>query len=136
MYEKPFTLQIITPTRILFQGEATSISAPGTAGGFQILYSHAPFISTIEIGEIKVKDTAGKDMLFATSGGFVEVNQNSVVVLSETAEAASEIDVARAKAANERAVHRMQTKDPTVDVERARLAMLRSLNRLRVAGKA
>ncbi|MBM2840519.1 MAG: atpC, partial [Bacteroidetes bacterium] len=105
-------------------------------GGFQILYNHAPFISTIEIGELKVKDKNGKDELYATSGGFVEVKENSVVVLAETAERVAEIDVQRAKAANERATQRLHAKDPSIDIERARLAMMRSLNRLRVAGKA
>ena len=136
MYEKSFILQIITPNRIVFQGEATSVSAPGTVGGFQILHNHAPFISTIEIGELKVKDKNGKDASYATSGGFVEVKENTAVVLAETAEPVAEIDVQRAKAANERAAQRLHGKDPSIDFERARLSMMRSLNRLRVAGKA
>jgi F-type H+-transporting ATPase subunit epsilon len=135
MYEKAFELQIITPSRIVFQGEATSLSAPGTLGGFQILCNHAPFISIIEVGEIKVKDKSGKDIRYATSGGFVEVKNNSIVVLAETAEPTGEIDVARAKAANDRARERLRLKDPNTDIDRARLSMLRSLNRLRIAGK-
>jgi F-type H+-transporting ATPase subunit epsilon len=136
MYEKSFKLQIITPSRVIFQDDAKSISAPGTQGGFQVLYNHAPFISTIEVGELRVMDTSGKDLLYATSGGFVEVRDNSVVVLAETAEPAAEIDKRRAKAASERAAKRLHSKDPEIDVERARLAMVRSLNRLRVAEKA
>jgi F-type H+-transporting ATPase subunit epsilon len=136
MYEKSFKLQIITPNKIVFQDEATSVSAPGTVGGFQILHNHAPFISTIEIGELKVKDKNGKDALYATSGGFVEVKENTVVVLAETVESVAEIDLQRAKASNERATKRLHTKDPEIDLDRARLSMLRSLNRLRVAGKA
>lgn len=136
MYEKSFDLQIITPNRIVFQDAATSVGAPGTQGGFQILFDHAPFISTIEVGELKVKDKKGNDLLYATSGGFVEVKANAVVILAETAEPAAEIDVPRAKAANERASTRLRLKDPGVDVERARLAMIKSLNRLRVASKA
>src|SRR5436309_9066690 len=127
MYEKPFRLQIITPIRVIFQGEATSVSAPGTQGGFQILHSHAPFISTIEVGELKVKDKNGRDLFYATSGGFVEVRENNVVLLAETAEPSSEIDVQRATAANERATKRLHTKDPSVDIERARFSMMRSL---------
>lgn len=135
MYEKPFKLQIITPGKIVFRDDATSVSAPGTLGGFQILYDHAPLISTIEVGELRVKDTKGNDLLYATSGGFLEVKDNNVVVLAETAEPASEIDVARAKAASERASTRLHSNDPGIDVERARLAMMKSLNRLRVASK-
>jgi len=136
MYEKSFKLQIITPGRVVFQDEASSVSAPGTQGGFQILHSHAPFVSTIEVGEIKVMNKNGHDLVYATSGGFVEVKENNVVVLAESAELAGEIDVPRAKAANERATQRLQSKDPGVDIERARLSMMRSLNRLRVASKA
>lgn len=135
MYEESFKLQIITPNKVIFQDEASSVSAPGTQGGFQILYNHAPFISTIKVGELKVKDRNGRDLLFATSGGFVEAKDNTVVVLAETAESASEIDVQRAKAANERATKRIHAKDRDIDLERARHSMLRSLNRLRVASK-
>jgi len=136
MYEKAFKLQIITPGRVVFQDEATSVSAPGTQGGFQILFNHAPFISTIEVGEIKVRNKNGNDLVYATSGGVVEVKENNVVVLAESAEPADEIDMQRAKAANERAKERLQSKDSGIDIERARLSMMRSLNRLRVASKA
>ena len=136
MYEKAFKLQIVTPTRVVFQDDATSLSAPGTSGGFQVLCDHAPFISSIEVGEIKVKDKNGKDLLFATSGGFVEVKDNAVVVLAETVEPAQEIDTQRAKASGERATERLHSKDPAIDMNRAQLAMLRSLNRLRVASRA
>ena len=136
MYEKTFKLQIITPGRVVFQDEASSVSAPGTQGGFQILYNHAPFISTIEVGEIKVRNKNGNDLVYATGGGFVEVKENNVVVLAESAELAGEIDLPRAKAANARAMQRLQSKDPGIDIERARLSMMRSLNRLRVTSKA
>ncbi len=136
MYEKVFTLQIITPGRVVYQNEATSLNAPGTQGGFQILYDHAPFVSTIGIGEIKVKDKNGRDELYATSGGFVEVKTNTVTVLVDTAEPAREIDTQRARASSERAMKRIRSHDPDIDVERAQLSMLRALNRLRVASKA
>jgi F-type H+-transporting ATPase subunit epsilon len=136
MYEKTFKLQIITPGRVVFQDEASSVSAPGTQGGFQILHNHAPFISTIEVGEIKVRNKNGNDLVYAAGGGFIEVKENNVVVLAESAELAGEIDVQRAKAANVRATQRLQSKDPGIDIERARLSMMRSLNRLRVTSKA
>ena len=136
MYEKTFKLQIITPGRVVFQDEASSVSAPGTQGGFQILHNHAPFISTIEVGTIKVRNKNGNDLVYATGGGFVEVKENNIVVLAESAELAGEIDVPRAKAANARAMQRLQSKDPGIDIERARLSMMRSLNRLRVTSKA
>ena len=133
MYEKPFKLQIVTPQRIVFQGEATSLSVPGTQGGFQVLYNHAPLVSSLEIGELRVKGVDGRDIIYATSGGFVEVNDNAVVVLAETVEATADIDVQRAKAAEQRASERLHSKKMEIDEERARLALMRALNRLRVA---
>jgi len=136
MSEKTFRLEIITAGKVVFQDEATSVTAPGTMGGFQVLYDHAPLISTMEIGEIKVMDKNGNKILFATSGGFVEVNENAVVVLAETAELASQIDTGRAKASGERASLRITSAEVGLDVERAQQSMRRSLNRLRVASKA
>ena len=136
MYEKAFMLEIVTPRKVVFRGEATSFSAPGTLGGFQVLYNHAPLLSTLEIGKLKVKDKQGDDSFYSTSGGFIEVKNNEVVVVVETAEPANEIDVERAKAAKQRAEERLRSKHEDIDLERARFALLRSLNRLRVAGMA
>jgi len=135
MFDKPFRLQIITPTRVVYQDDALSVSAPGALGGFQVLYNHAPLLSALEIGEIKVKKTDGGELHFATAGGFLEVKQNEVVVLADSAELASDVDSVRAERARERAESRLHSKDPAVDPERARLAMLRALNRLRIVGR-
>jgi F-type H+-transporting ATPase subunit epsilon len=136
MYEKPFTLEIIAPDRVVFSGEVTSFSAPGIEGGFQVLVDHAPFLSSLGVGQIKVKNREGVDTLFAANGGFVEVRGNKVVVLVESAERADQIDVDRAKAAQSRAESRLQNQTKDIDVERARAAQYRALNRLRVAAKA
>jgi len=133
MYDKSFNLEIITPARVVISEEVTSLSVPGVQGGFQVLYNHAPLMAAIDIGLMKVKDEEGKDKLYATSGGFVEVKDNKVVVLVETAERADEIDVLRAKAAKDRAAGRLHTRGSEVDMDRARVAMSRALNRLRVA---
>ncbi|MEW6510322.1 MAG: F0F1 ATP synthase subunit epsilon [Bacteroidota bacterium] len=134
MYDKPFALEIISPTRVVFQGQAASVSAPGAMGGFQVLHSHAPLLSALRIGPVKVKDMEGRDTVYATGGGFLEVRQNSVVVLVESAERPEEIDVARAQAARERAERRLKSHDPAVDAARAEAALARALNRLRLAG--
>ncbi len=135
MYEHSFQLEIITPNKVVFNDEATSLTAPGVEGGFQILYNHAPFLSALDIGEIKVKDKTGTDTFYATSGGFVEVNDNHVVVLADTAEKSSEIDIERAKTAKVRAEERLRSAEETVDELRARTALLRATNRLRLSQK-
>jgi F-type H+-transporting ATPase subunit epsilon len=135
MYEKPFTVEIVTPVRMVFSGQTTSVSAPGVEGGFQILASHAPFISAIGTGPVKVKGLDGTDTVYATSGGFVEVRDNKVTVVADTAERADEIDVKRAEASRERARERLESYKLDTNIDRARASMARALNRLRVAGK-
>lgn len=136
MYEKSFSLEIVTPLKVVFQGNVTSLSAPGALGGFQVLYDHAPFFSLLTTGILKVRDDAGQEIRFATRGGFVEVKGNKAVVLAETAERPEEIDVPRAREAMERARQRLHSGDPGVDLERARAALYRALNRLKVVEKA
>ena len=132
MAGKNFNLDIVTPTKTVFSGEVQSFSAPGEAGGFQILFNHAPFLSSITVGQVKVIDPAGAESRYATSGGFVEVNNNKVILLAETAERSNEIDVERAEKAKERASQRLQEEE-SIDEERARIALIRAINRLKIA---
>lgn len=134
MTGKEFDLQIVTPRRVVYNGRVDSFSAPGVVGGFQVLHSHAPLLSSLKIGEVKVLDADGKETRYATSGGFVEVRNNKLVMLAETAERSDEIDVGRAKASVTRAQGRLSKKQEGVDIERARLSLLRALNRMKVSG--
>jgi F-type H+-transporting ATPase subunit epsilon len=134
MADKTFHLEIVTPKRIVFKGEATSFSAPGVNGGFQVLHSHAPLLASVKIGKVKIIETSGTESHYAISGGFVEVRENNVILLAETAERTDEIDVERVKAARDRAVKRLAEKYPDTDIERAKLALYRALNRLKIAG--
>ena len=133
MYEKAFSVEIIAPNKVVFQGEATSVSAPGKEGGFQVLFNHAPFLSSLVAGPVKVKDPAGVDTIYATGGGFFEIRDNKAVVLAESVERPEEIDVARAMAAKQRAETRLRMRDPSVDTVRAEAALARALNRLRLS---
>jgi F-type H+-transporting ATPase subunit epsilon len=135
MAEKAFRLEIVTPKRVVFSGDVTSFSAPGVVGGFQVLKSHAPLLSSTDVGEVKLVDTAGVESHYATSGGVVEVHDNKVIMLAETAERSDEIDVARAQAARDRARKRLQEKKSDIDSDRARIALFRALNRLKVANQ-
>jgi F-type H+-transporting ATPase subunit epsilon len=134
MADKNFNLEIITPQRVVFKGEVTDFSAPGVVGGFQVLHSHAPMLSSLKIGEVKITGSDGLEIRYAISGGFFEVRNNSAVLLAETAERINEIDKERAKAARDRALKRIQLKKPDIDIERAKYALRRAINRLKVAG--
>ena len=133
MAEKAFKLEIVTPRKVVFSGDVVSFSAPGVIGGFQVLYNHAPMLAAIGVGEAKLRDPEGREVHYATSGGFVDVCNNHVTVLAETAERADEIDVSRAEAAKTRAVERLENRTPKIDFERAKAALGRAANRLRIA---
>jgi F-type H+-transporting ATPase subunit epsilon len=135
MYERSFSVEIVAPDRVVFQGDATSVTAPGTLGGFQVLFDHAPLLSSLDVGPLKVKNTQGTDTVYATGGGYLEVRDNNVVVLVESAERPEEIDIERARSARARAEGRLKSHDPSYDTVRAELALARALNRLRLAGR-
>ncbi len=135
MTDKLFTLDIVTPRKLLYTGEVASFSAPGVVGNFQVLVNHAPMLAQIGIGEMKLRESDGREICYATSGGFVDVRANHVVVLAETAEPASEIDGQRAAAARDRALKAMEQRLSEQERENRRDALQRALNRLRVAGK-
>jgi F-type H+-transporting ATPase subunit epsilon len=134
---KTFKFDIITPDGIVFSGNVDSLRAPGAEGGFGVLADHAPFMTTVGIGVIQINGvengSGSSDRLFAVSGGFIEVLQNSVTMLAETCEPAEEIDLERAKASLQRARDRLQSSGPDIDIIRAQLAMQRALNRIKVA---
>lgn len=76
------TVDIITPDRKVYSGEATAVTFPGSEGQFQVLNDHAPLVSTLAQGPIVVQTVAGQQT-FTVDGGVVEVLQNKVLVLAE-----------------------------------------------------
>ncbi len=135
MINKNFQLDIVTPANTVYSGEIQSFTAPGVVGNFQVLFNHAPLLSLIGVGEVKVIKTNGAKILFAISGGFVEVKSNKVILLAESAERSDEINIARAEKSKKRADERLASKDKSLDPERARVALYRSINRLKIASK-
>ncbi len=76
-------LEIITPDRKLFTGEVKLVQVPGTKGSFEVLKNHAPIISSLERGTIKVIDQQDQEDFFDIEGGVIEVKKNKIVILSE-----------------------------------------------------
>jgi F-type H+-transporting ATPase subunit epsilon len=76
------TLEILTPDKKVYEGEASSVTLPGTMGFFEILNHHAPIISTLQDGKLTVRNN-GKEEVFLINGGVVEASNNKVVVLAE-----------------------------------------------------
>jgi len=97
-------VEVVSPERILWTGEADRVIARTIGGGeIAFLTGHAPFVGALDIGLVRVHSEGGEDEVIAVHGGFVEVSHDRVTVLSDVAEVASQIDVERARAALERA---------------------------------
>lgn len=134
-------VDIVTPDSHVYQGPANGVRAPGVEGSFEVRNNHAPLIAAFEIGPLIVKtdsaheyaDVHDNQIVFATSGGFLEIVENKVTVLAETAEPASEIDVERAENAEERALSRLEDGVPGEEREKHEAALERARNRVRVA---
>ncbi len=135
------TVDIVTPDGRTYQGPANGVRAPGVEGSFEVRQDHAPLIAAFGIGPLIVKtqaaheyaDVRGDRIIFATSGGFLEIVENKVTVLAETVEPASEIDVERAESAEERARRRLEEGVEEEERETYEAARERARNRLRVA---
>lgn len=125
-------VDIVSPDGSVFRGPASSVTVPGQDGSFQILTNHAPVIATLDVGRIVLRDDSGEQHTFAISGGVVEVLKNTVIILAETAESASSIDVSRAqKAASSASDALSAVTGEEREIVQQRLS--RARNRLRVA---
>ena len=128
-------LEIITPEKPIFRDQIEAVTIPGTLGSFQILKDHAPLISSFDTGVIKVKK-ASVESFYTTSGGTVEVNKNSVLILADSIEKISDIDIDRAEQAKRRAEELLQKKhEANIDEARAKAALNRALNRINAVKK-
>jgi F-type H+-transporting ATPase subunit epsilon len=123
-------LEIVTPSKSAFNGEIKSITVPGSKGRFQVLRNHAPIISTLDIGMIKIDLPDGKANYYSTAGGTIEVLDNKVIVLADSIELVSEIDEERAMQAKQRAEERLAVKNSEINVARAQASLSRALNRI------
>ena len=134
------TLEIVTPDRALLREEVDEVVVPGSEGEFGVLPGHTPLLSTLKIGELWYRQGQEKHYL-AVAFGFVEVLPDRVTVLAQVGERAQEIDVQRAERAKQRAEQRLAQTQPHLsqvdfDIERARIALMKSLLRLQVASRA
>lgn len=126
-------LEIVTPFGITYSEKVNNCVLPGEDGQFQVLNQHAPLISLIKIGAIRITELDDKNRYLATSGGYCEIKDNIIRVIVESAESAEDIDITRAETAKERAEERLEIKDQEIDPKRAEMALARALNRLKIA---
>ena len=98
----PLRLEIVTPEKLAFEDDVDSVVLPGSQGELGVLPHHAPLVSTLGVGELRIRKGANEEA-FAIAGGFLQVLPEKVVVMAETADMASEIDVEKAEAARREA---------------------------------
>ncbi len=130
------TLEIATPMRLVVAEAVDEVVAPGTLGYFGVLPGHAPFLTTLGIGEVTFR-IGREERYLAVAGGFVEVRHDKVIVLADAAEGPEEIDRDRAERAKERSERRLSGRgsEEAVDYARAAAALMRSVTRLQTAGR-
>ena len=123
-------VELVSPERILFSGEATSVTARSAGGDIAFLTGHAPFIGALEICVVKIITEGGAEQFFAVHGGFVEVSDDRVTILSDVAELAEDVDVSRAERARDKAQEELRANP---DDEEAEAALKRAEIRIEVA---
>jgi len=128
----PLQVALVSPERTLFTGEATFVTARAAEGDITFLAGHAPYIGGLDIGVVRIRLTDGNEETAAVHGGFVEVYDNRVIILSDAAELASQIDVDRARRAQEQAEGHLRQEHNA----EAEAALRRAHVRIEVVGAA
>jgi len=128
------SLEIVTPERRVLSVLVDEVRAPGVLGGFGVRYNHEPFMTVLEPGRLTYVE-GGREHHYAVGGGFLQVADNRVMVLADTAEAAGDIDVERARRAFAEAQNRLlRMTEQGENYEREAARVKREAARLRVAG--
>jgi F-type H+-transporting ATPase subunit epsilon len=131
-----FKFSIVTPERIFFEGEVVSLVVPGSEGYLGVLTDHAPLITAVIPGKVVVRDSSQQEIVMAASYGFFEVSSNHAVLLADSVEYASDVDLQRAREALSRARARLADVAGNIDLPRARRALERARNRIRIAASS
>ncbi|GAC1429974.1 MAG: F0F1 ATP synthase subunit epsilon [Ktedonobacteraceae bacterium] len=125
-------VEVVTAERELYSGEATLVSAPGSEGRLGILPRHAAMLALLKEGELRIELNDAEEPIFV-SGGFLEVSENRVIILADTAEHAEEIDEARAQEARRRAEESLAQGASNEDRAQLQAALARAIQRLHVS---
>jgi F-type H+-transporting ATPase subunit epsilon len=129
----PIQLEIVTPERLAYSDTVDAVVLPGSEGELGVLPHHAPLVSTLGIGELRIRKGPEEES-FAIVGGFLQVRPDKVVVMAETADMAAEIDLERAHEARKEAERALEAGfREGADLATARAALQQALLRIRVA---
>ena len=129
----PILLEIVTPERLAYSDTVDAVVLPGSEGEMGVLPHHAPLLATLGIGELRIRK-GGAEEAFAIVGGFVQVRPDKVVVMAETADMASEIDLEKAQDARREAERALESGfHEGADLSLARAQLQQALLRIRLA---
>jgi F-type H+-transporting ATPase subunit epsilon len=129
----PLLLEIVTPERLAYSDTVDAVVLPGSEGELGVLPHHAPLVAMLGIGELRIRK-GGAEESFAIVGGFLQVRPDKVVVMAETADMASEIDLDKAQEARREAERALEGGySEGADLSAARAALQQALLRIRVA---
>ncbi|HSA06962.1 MAG TPA: F0F1 ATP synthase subunit epsilon [Candidatus Gastranaerophilales bacterium] len=131
---KKLNLKIITPQKILVDEQVDSVFSKSIDGEFGILPDHVSYMTDLAIGVTEYRKDNKKEFI-STMGGVIQVKENTVTIISDTAEPGEQIDIPRARAAKERAEARLRTGAPDIDANRAQVALARAIARMQAASK-
>ena len=123
--------EIVSAEQSLFSGAITMLSARGTIGELGVMPGHAPLLTRLKPGPVRVKKQNGDEEVFYVSGGFLEVQPKLVTVLADTAERAQDMDGAQAEEAKQRAKEALEGKNADMDYSRAAITLAEASARLR-----
>ncbi len=129
---KQLQLEVVTPEASFFEGAVDMVVLRTTEGDIGILYNYEPTVAPLSIGALKIK-IGEQYKVAACAGGFVSIEPEKVTVVTDCAEWADNIDVERAEKSKERADKRLNEQHESINLARARVSLLRAINRIRVA---
>lgn len=125
-------LKVVTPDKLFFEGDIDMLVARTIEGDVGILLNHSPLVTILDIGRLVIKD-GDERKIAACAGGYIDVRNNNITVVSDACEWEDEIDINRAERAKERASKRLEDKD--TDTFKAELALKKAINRINVGNK-
>ena len=131
---RTFKLNIITPDKDFFNDDVEMVIVRTVEGDMGILGNHEPVVAPLAIGGIRVRKNENEEFVEAScSGGFINIAEDKVDVVTDSAEWADEIDLERAETSLERAKERFNSRNDSIDVMRAKLSLTRAMNRINIA---
>ena len=125
-------LKVVTPDKLFFEGEIDMLVARTIEGYVGILLNHSPLVTILDIGRLVIKN-GDERKVAACAGGYIDVRNNNITVVSDACEWEDEIDINRAERAKERASKKLEDKD--TDTFKAELALKKAINRINIGNK-